>query len=135
MGNAVRLGDEFEAPPPAKHEAKKKAGACTGKGTDEELKAWFKEHKKDLGQQAGTDEYPTGDGTHDNPAWGYLKTDCMKQRYQKTLAAVHEHSCETVVEVGGYLTPLANFFPGGSDADGKGQGGGVKSYINIDPSM
>lgn len=136
---AVRLGGEEDAEAgllSARRSSRRNAGPCEGRGTDEELKAWFKDHKAQLSQQAGTDEYPSGDGTHSDPSWGYLNTTCMKQRYTKSLYHIQQHAnCSTVVEVGGYLTPLTQFFQGGSDDPGKAEGNKVVSYYNVDPSM
>eukprot|EP00929_Paragymnodinium_shiwhaense_P029926 TRINITY_DN17058_c0_g1_i1.p1 TRINITY_DN17058_c0_g1~~TRINITY_DN17058_c0_g1_i1.p1 ORF type:complete len:679 (+),score=198.15 TRINITY_DN17058_c0_g1_i1:121-2157(+) len=117
-------------------QAKKSTRDTTGQD-DSALKAWFKENAVTDGGD---------DGSTDAPNWGYLSDDCMRQRVRMSARAVLAQGCNTVVEVGGYLTPLdevlrnRGWAPNRGDADGAIDPVPFDSdlpdqYINIDPSM
>jgi len=60
------------------------------------------------GQQrdAALQESRSHEGMAESATWGYLKTSCLQKRQDWVMQRFHDTSCQKVLEIGGYLTPL-----------------------------
>ena len=62
-------------------------------------------------------------------SWKYLQTECLQQRQDWVVHRFANESCQQVLEIGGYLTPLpeTKYFPEAAKS--------IALYLNVDPSV
>jgi len=56
----------------------------------------------------------TGDGTRKSPSWPYLGETCLNRRQDLAMRFFEREKCTVVLEIGAYLTSVAQFYRGPS---------------------
>eukprot|EP00931_Biecheleriopsis_adriatica_P110769 TRINITY_DN85074_c0_g1_i1.p1 TRINITY_DN85074_c0_g1~~TRINITY_DN85074_c0_g1_i1.p1 ORF type:complete len:310 (+),score=57.86 TRINITY_DN85074_c0_g1_i1:67-996(+) len=62
--------------------------------------------------------------------WKYLQTECLQQRQDLVVHRLARESCQNVLEIGGYYTPLPETKYFATEAAKS-----VELYVNVDPSV
>eukprot|EP00929_Paragymnodinium_shiwhaense_P013104 TRINITY_DN120968_c0_g1_i1.p1 TRINITY_DN120968_c0_g1~~TRINITY_DN120968_c0_g1_i1.p1 ORF type:complete len:373 (+),score=95.93 TRINITY_DN120968_c0_g1_i1:86-1120(+) len=119
VGRSMRIADESVTSP-------SQGSVEPDSSTTNDLVQWFKDNKL---PSADAEKM---DGDVNDGKWAYMDHECFKRRYKTVSKLILERKCKTVVEVGGYLTPLDSFLL----EEHKNSGGSLpETYMNVDPSM